>query len=82
MLLIILRPLTDLSLVGCSVKTTSICPVGTALEIVLQARDVRVHAHGRVAVGDTIKGMGIEFTRTLDTTLKRLPKSVKMIRSK
>ena len=53
--------LTDLSLGGCYVESESPFPIGTRLDLILQARGTFATAQGRVRVLHPSYGMGIEF---------------------
>jgi len=53
--------LTDLSLGGCYVESESPFPMGTRLDLILQARGTFATAQGRVRVLHPGYGMGIEF---------------------
>jgi CheY-like chemotaxis protein len=57
----ILCKLTDLSLGACYVETESPFPVGTRLDLILQARGTFAGAGGSVRVLHPAHGMGIEF---------------------
>jgi hypothetical protein len=51
--------LTDVSLHGCYVEMSTTFPVGTKVELILDAVGVRVHAQGTVRVSYPFLGMGI-----------------------
>lgn len=51
--------LTDVSLHGCYVEMSTTFPVGTKVELVLDAMGIRVHAQGTVRVSYPFLGMGI-----------------------
>ena len=54
--------LTDVSLHGCYVEMSTTFPVGTKVELHLEALGIRVHAHGTVRVSYPFLGMGICLT--------------------
>ena len=51
--------LADVSMHGCYVEMTATSPVGTVVELTLDAAGVRVHATGEVKVSYPFLGMGI-----------------------
>lgn len=51
--------LTDVSLHGCYVEMSTTFPIGTKVELQLEALGIRVHAHGTVRVSYPFLGMGI-----------------------
>ncbi len=57
----VLCKLTDLSLGGCYVESASPFPIGTRLDLILQARGTFAGAGGSVRVLHPAHGMGIEF---------------------
>jgi PilZ domain len=57
---------TDVSLHGCYVEAQATYPVGTGLDIKLQANDVRVETKGVVRVNYPYLGMGIAFVEMSD----------------
>jgi CheY-like chemotaxis protein len=57
----VLCKLTDLSLGACYVESDSPFPVGTRLDLILQARGTFAGAGGSVRVLHPARGMGIEF---------------------
>lgn len=57
----VLCKLTDLSLGACYVESESPFPVGTRLDLILQARGTFAGAGGSVRVLHPVHGMGIEF---------------------
>ncbi|MBI3646751.1 MAG: PilZ domain-containing protein [Acidobacteriales bacterium] len=54
--------LTDVSLHGCYVEMSTTFPVGTKVELVLEALGIRVRALGTVGVSYPFLGMGIRLT--------------------
>ncbi|HTM86938.1 MAG TPA: PilZ domain-containing protein [Terriglobales bacterium] len=71
--------LMNLSLSGCYVQTPSPCPLGAAVEIVVQAGRARIYSHGRVKAIRESKGMALEFEGNLAQRLQRLPRFVQMV---
>jgi hypothetical protein len=67
--------LADISLHGCYVEMTATYPVGTVVELTLDAAGVRVHATGEVKVSYPFLGVGIalkELAREEEARLREL----------
>ena len=58
--------LADVSMHGCYVEMTATSPVGTVVELTLDAAGVRVHATGEVKVSYPFLGMGIALKVPLE----------------
>jgi hypothetical protein len=63
---------TDISLHGCYVEAQATYPVGTVLQIKLEASGVRVEATGNVRVSYPYLGMGIAFVNVTEENEARL----------
>lgn len=63
---------TDVSLHGCYVEAQATYPVGTVLEMKLEANGVRVETNGTVRVSYPYLGMGIAFTDMSDENRAQL----------
>lgn len=70
---------TDISLHGCYVEATANYPVGTALQIKLEAHGLKIHAKGTVRVSYAYTGMGIAFTEISGEDLSRLGELLQLI---
>lgn len=71
--------LMNLSLAGCYVQTPRPCPLGAAVEVVLQAGRARIHTHGRVKAIRENEGMALEFEGDLSQRLQRLPRFAQLV---
>lgn len=67
---------TDVSLHGCYVEAQATYPVGTKLNMKLDANGVRVEAKGSVRVNYPYLGMGVSFTEMTDENRQRLKELV------
>lgn len=63
---------TDISMHGCYVEAQATYPVGTMLELKLEAKGIRVDTKGNVRVSYPYLGMGIAFTEMSDDNQARL----------
>jgi hypothetical protein len=63
---------TDISLHGCYVEAQATYPVGTVLELKLEAKGIKVEGKGNVRVSYPYLGMGIAFTETTPENQGRL----------
>jgi len=63
---------TDISLYGCYIEAMATLPVGTALDMKLEAKGFRIQAKGTVRVNYPYLGMGIAFTEMPDDDRARL----------
>jgi len=63
---------TDISLHGCYVEAQATYPVGTVLQIKLEANGVKVEVTGNVRVSYPYLGMGIAFVNITDENTARL----------
>jgi hypothetical protein len=64
--------LTDISMHGCYVEAQATYPVGTALDMVLEANDMKIETKGTVKVNYPYLGMGIAFVDMSEETKVRL----------
>lgn len=71
--------ITNLSLAGCFIRTAQPCPVGSDLEIVVQAGKARIYSPGRVKSVKENQGMAVEFVGELAQRLQRLPRFVQVV---
>lgn len=71
--------LTDLSLGGCYLDTTSPFPFGTRIILSIKVAGVGFRAEGVVLVMHSELGMGIEFTRTTDPQRNDLEKFIQAL---
>ncbi len=69
----------NLSLTGCYIQTPQPCPVGSAVEIVVQAGKARIYSPGRVKSAKENRCMAIEFVGDLAQRLQRLPRFVQVV---
>lgn len=63
---------TDISMHGCYVEAQATYPVGTALDMVLEAKDMKIEAKGTVKVNYPYLGMGIAFVNISEENKIRL----------
>lgn len=70
---------TNLSLAGCYIQTPQPCPVGSDVEIVLQAGKARIYSSGRVKSVRENQAMAVEFVGDLAQRLQRLPRFVQVV---
>jgi hypothetical protein len=63
---------TDVSLHGCYVEVQATYPVGTILDLKLEAKDVRFESKGDVRVSYPYLGMGIAFVDMTEESTARL----------
>jgi hypothetical protein len=63
---------TDISMHGCYVEAQATYPVGTALDMVLEAKDMKIEAKGTVKVNYPYLGMGIAFVNMPEANKARL----------
>lgn len=70
---------TNLSLTGCYIQTPRPCPVGSGVEIVVQAGKARIYSPGRVKTVKENQGMAVEFVGDLVQRLQRLPRFVQVV---
>ena len=63
---------TDISLHGCYVEAQATYPVGTVLQLKLEANGTRVEATGNVRVSYPYLGMGIAFVNMTEENVARL----------
>src|ERR1700757_4451530 len=63
---------SDVSLHGCYVEAQATYPVGTVLNMKLEANGVRVESKGKVRVNYPYLGMGIAFTEMSEENVARL----------
>jgi len=63
---------TDISLHGCYVEAQATYPVGTALQLRLEAKDIKVETQGKVRVNYPYLGMGIAFIDMSEENKTRL----------
>jgi len=63
---------TDISMHGCYVEAQATYPVGTILQLKLEAKGIKVEAEGDVRVSYPYLGMGIGFTETTPENQGRL----------
>ena len=63
---------TDISLHGCYVEAQATYPVGTALQMSLEAKGIKVETKGTVRVNYPYLGMGIAFVDMSDDNKTRL----------
>jgi len=71
--------LTDLSLGGCYLDTTSPFPLGTRIILSMKVAGVGFRAEGVVLVMHSELGMGVEFTRTTDPQRNDLEKFIQAL---
>jgi hypothetical protein len=69
----------NLSLAGCYIRTPQPCPVGSDVEIVVQAGKARIYSPGRVKSVKENQGMAVEFVGDLPQRLQRLPRLVQVV---
>lgn len=72
---------TDLSRNGCYVEMQATSPVDTAVNMVIEARGIRVSAKGCVRVSYPFLGMGIAFTEILDEDRAQLDELLRRLAS-
>ncbi|HKW67748.1 MAG TPA: PilZ domain-containing protein [Terriglobales bacterium] len=70
---------SNLSLAGCFVQTAQPCPVGSSVEIVVQAGKARIYSQAQVKSVKENQGMAVEFVGELAERLQRLPRFVQMV---
>jgi hypothetical protein len=70
---------TDISMHGCYVEATATYPVGTLLEMKLEAKAHRVRTKGTVRVSYPNLGMGIAFTEIAEDHRARLKELLRTI---
>jgi PilZ domain len=63
---------TDISMHGCYVEAQATYPVGTVLDLVLEAKDMKIEAKGTVKVNYPYLGMGIAFADMAEENKVRL----------
>lgn len=63
---------TDISIHGCYVEAQATYPVGTALDMVLEAKDMKIETKGTVKVNYPYLGMGIAFVDLSEENRGRL----------
>ncbi len=63
---------TDISMHGCYVEAQATYPVGTALDMVLEAKDMKIETKGTVKVNYPYLGMGIAFVDMSEENKARL----------
>lgn len=70
---------TDISLHGCYVEATSTYPVGTTMDMKLEANGLKVNAKGTVRVNYPYLGMGIAFIDILEEDRAQLRELLRSI---
>ena len=70
---------SNLSLAGCFVQTAQPCPVGSSVEIVVQAGKARIYSQAQVKSVKENQGMAVEFVGDLAQRLQRLPRFVQLV---
>jgi hypothetical protein len=70
---------TDISLQGCYVEATATYPVGTLLQLKLEAHGLKIYAKGSVRLSYAYTGMGIAFTEVSEEDLSRLRELLQLI---
>jgi CheY-like chemotaxis protein len=73
--------LTDLSLGGCYVQTTSPFPQSSAVDLCLRAAGMEIHAEGLVRVMHPGHGMGIEFPARTEEQRKSVGEFIEFLTS-
>jgi DNA-binding response OmpR family regulator len=73
--------LTDLSLGGCYLKTSSPFPIGTRVALSLKADDLEIGGAGIVRVAHPEFGMGVEFIQATSEQQGRVHQMVEHLRS-
>jgi hypothetical protein len=70
---------TDISMHGCYVEATTAYPVGTVLQLKIEAQNLRIQAQGNVRVAYPNLGMGVAFTQMAEDDRNRLKEVLRTI---
>jgi hypothetical protein len=70
---------TDISMHGCYVEATTAYPVGTVLQMKIEAQNLRIQAQGNVRVAYPNLGMGVAFTQMAEEDRARLKEVLRTI---